>query len=97
MGRYWGYSGKHMLDLSFSGSVKVFGCRPLTKGAAHSGGRRTKTSKGGNRELGGCGYGARALRARAPRALWGFGGRGSGSWMRAERSTARVGEVGGQE
>src|SRR6266508_4249395 len=29
--------------------VKVFGCRPLTDGAAHSGGRRTKTSKGGNR------------------------------------------------
>jgi hypothetical protein len=26
--------------------VKVFGCRPLTNGAAHSGGRLTKTSKG---------------------------------------------------
>jgi hypothetical protein len=29
--------------------VKVFGCRPLTDGAANSGGRRAKTSKGGNR------------------------------------------------
>jgi hypothetical protein len=29
--------------------VKVFGCRPLTDGAARMGGRRRKTSKGGNR------------------------------------------------
>jgi hypothetical protein len=29
--------------------VKVFGCRPLTEGAACMGGRRRKTSKGGNR------------------------------------------------
>jgi len=29
--------------------VKVFGCRPLTGAATDSGGRRTKTSKGGNR------------------------------------------------
>src|ERR1019366_4757901 len=29
--------------------VKVFGCRPLTNGAAHSGDRRTKTSKGRKR------------------------------------------------
>jgi hypothetical protein len=29
--------------------VKVFGCRPLTEGAARMGGRRRKTSKGGNR------------------------------------------------
>jgi len=30
--------------------VKVFGCRPLTDGAARTGGRRRKTSKGGNRD-----------------------------------------------
>src|SRR5262249_37342914 len=29
--------------------VKVFGCQPLTEGAARTGGRRRKTSKGGNR------------------------------------------------
>ena len=83
--------------LHMSAFVKVFGCRPLTKCAAHSGGRRTKTSKGGNRELGGCGYAARAPRASAPRALWGFGGDGSSGRVRAERSTASVVEVGGQE
>jgi hypothetical protein len=33
-----------------SALVKVFGCRPLTKGAARTGGRRPKTSKGGNRD-----------------------------------------------
>jgi hypothetical protein len=32
--------------------VKVFGCRPLTEGAASTGGRRRKTSKGGNRGKG---------------------------------------------
>jgi hypothetical protein len=37
--------------------VKVFGCRPPTKLAAHSGGRRPKTSKGGNRA--GAAWGAR--------------------------------------
>jgi hypothetical protein len=31
--------------------VKVFGCRPLTNRAAHSGGRRRKTAKGGNRGM----------------------------------------------
>ena len=46
-----------------SASVKVFGCRPLTDGATHSGGRRTKTSKGGNRAK---------LNAVVERALWGF-------------------------
>jgi len=29
--------------------VKGFGCRPLTDGAASTGGRRPKASKGGNR------------------------------------------------
>ena len=29
--------------------VKVFGCRPHDDGATCTGGRRTKTSKGGNR------------------------------------------------
>jgi hypothetical protein len=32
-----------------SAPVKGFGCRPLTEGARHSGGRRTKPSKGRNR------------------------------------------------
>jgi hypothetical protein len=32
--------------------VKVFGCRPLTNGAVHCGGRRRKTSRGGNRGKG---------------------------------------------
>jgi hypothetical protein len=30
--------------------VKVFGCRPYDDGAAYCGGRRPKTSKGGNRD-----------------------------------------------
>jgi hypothetical protein len=48
-----------------SGPVKVFGCRPLTDGAANSGGRRPKTSKGGNR---GKGYGgAFYTEARGPK------------------------------
>jgi hypothetical protein len=44
--------------------VKVFGCRPMTDGAATSEGwgRRSKTSKGGNR---GQGYGGGAARAMA--------------------------------
>jgi hypothetical protein len=33
-------------------SYKVFGCRLLTDGAARMGGRRRKTSKGGNRGKG---------------------------------------------
>jgi hypothetical protein len=32
-----------------SAYVKGFGCRPLTGGAANTGGRRPKASKGGNR------------------------------------------------
>jgi hypothetical protein len=46
-------------------NVKVFGCRPLTNHATPCGGRRTKTSKGGNR-----GRDGRA----APQVpgLWGF-------------------------
>ena len=43
--------------------VKVCGCRPHDGGAAHTGGRRTQTSKGGNR--GRCGEAARQT-------LWGF-------------------------
>jgi hypothetical protein len=35
-----------------SAFVKVFGCRPHEGGAAHSGGRRPQTSKGGNRGKG---------------------------------------------
>jgi hypothetical protein len=34
--------------------VKVFGCRPHTSAATGSGGRRTKTSRGGNRGKGTC-------------------------------------------
>ena len=41
--------------------VKVFGCRPLTNEVACSGGRRTKTSKGGNRAKGERGSGACAM------------------------------------
>src|SRR6266545_2026156 len=88
---------KSRSEQMFSGYVKVFGCRPHDDGARYSVGRRTKTSKGGNREIGGCGDSARAPRASAPRALWGFGGDGSSGWVRAERSTASVGEVGAQE
>src|ERR1700682_4691172 len=40
---------KLLCALHESGSVKVFGCRPHEGGAARSEGRRTKTSKGGNR------------------------------------------------
>src|SRR5258705_9298695 len=43
--------------------VKVCGCRPHEGGAACTGGRRTQTSKGGNR--GRCGESARQM-------LWGF-------------------------
>jgi hypothetical protein len=46
-----------------SASVKGFGCRPLTEGARHSGGRRTKPSKGRNRGK---------WDAIVQRALWGF-------------------------
>ena len=35
-----------------SSVVKVFGCRPHEGGAAYTGGRRPKTSKGGNRGRG---------------------------------------------
>src|SRR5580658_11327078 len=45
--------------------VKVCGCRPYEGGAAHTGGRRTQTSNGGNR--GRCGEVARQT-------LCGFGG-----------------------
>jgi hypothetical protein len=34
---------------NMSAPVKVFGCRPIPDGATASEGRRTKTSKGGNR------------------------------------------------
>jgi hypothetical protein len=33
-----------------SAFVKVFGCRPMTVDAPHTEGRRTKTSRGGNRD-----------------------------------------------
>jgi hypothetical protein len=39
--------------------VKVFGCRPRADSAADSGGRRPKTSKGGNRGKGYVGGAAR--------------------------------------
>ena len=48
-----------------SAPVKVFGCRPHDGGAAHAGGRRPQTSKGGNRGMSG----------EVPRqTLWGFDG-----------------------
>ena len=78
--------------LATSGAVKVFGCRPMTDSAAHSEGRRPKTSTGGNRELGRCGGAASALRA-----LWGFDRDGSIDGKRATRSMATVDEVGGHE
>jgi hypothetical protein len=56
-----------------SAPVKVFGCRPLTNDAALSGGRRTKTSKGGNRGKGYVGGAARyngALAAAFGRQRW---------------------------
>src|SRR5450432_2659142 len=55
--RCWGQSGKHLLAASIAPFVKVFGCRPHEGGAADTGGRRTQTSKGGNR--GRCGEVAR--------------------------------------
>jgi hypothetical protein len=45
-------TGLLMLIASFVDPVKVFGCRPDTNDAAGSGGRRRKTSKGGNRDEG---------------------------------------------
>ena len=57
-----------MLARSFTAFVKGFGCRPLTDGAAVSGGRRPKACKGGNRDE------ERDNRA----GLWGFGS-GSGA------------------
>ena len=59
----------------------------MTDGAAHSEGRRPKTSKGGNRELGRCGGAASALPA-----LWGFDRDGSIDGKRAARSMATVDE-----
>jgi hypothetical protein len=38
-----------MLGVRFSQFVKVFGCRPHDDSATCTVGRRTKTSKGGNR------------------------------------------------
>jgi hypothetical protein len=40
------------LDIVMAASVKVCGCRPDEGGASHTGGRRTQTSKGGNRGRG---------------------------------------------
>src|SRR5262245_30300794 len=44
-----GYRRSRFAAPHMSAFVKVFGCRPLTDGAARMGGRRRKTSKGGNR------------------------------------------------
>ena len=46
---------------SISVFVKLFGCRPHEGGAAHSGGRRTQTSKGGNRGKGYVGLAAGSM------------------------------------
>jgi hypothetical protein len=46
-----------------SGCVQGFGCRPLTDGATHSGGRPTKPCKGRNRGK---------WDVVVQRALWGF-------------------------
>jgi hypothetical protein len=54
MSAFLGKSGNHLRLMSFSEFVKVFGCRPLMDSAASAGGRRTKTSKGGNRDGGTC-------------------------------------------
>jgi hypothetical protein len=50
-----------------SESVQVFGCRPDDGGAAYSGGRRTKTSKGGNRDEGRVRWMAWAMMAKGER------------------------------
>ena len=50
-----------------SAFVKGFGCRPLTEGAASTGGRRRKTSKGGNRGKGYVGDAACAMGICLPR------------------------------
>jgi hypothetical protein len=47
-----------------SGIVKVCGWRPHDGGAEHAGGRRTQTSKGGNRGR---------FNEAARKMLWGFG------------------------
>jgi hypothetical protein len=49
--------------LTMIAPYKVFGCRPLACLAAGTGGRRPKTSKGGNRD---------GERVAVSRALWGF-------------------------
>src|SRR5262245_13794655 len=46
---------------SMSPLVKVFGCRPLADGSARMGGRRRKTSKGGNRGKGDEGGSSRTM------------------------------------
>jgi hypothetical protein len=52
-----------LLQLLRSGFVQVFGCRPHDDVATCSGGRRRKTSKGGNRAGGtrGCAPGAMGI------------------------------------
>jgi hypothetical protein len=54
-------------------------CRRCTSGAAYTGGRRTKTSKGGNRDEGTAGVRL---------ALWGFEGSGRGVCDAGTRSQA---------
>ena len=70
-----------------SATVKVFGCRPLTDGAATSGGRRRKTSKGGNRDEEGDNGGA----------LWGFGSGSGAIAVTAGRADGLFGAAGRAE
>ena len=49
MSRRLNGAGDAACSLITSEFVKVFGCRPHDGGAAHTGGRRPQTSKGGNR------------------------------------------------
>ena len=44
--------GPNLINRAMSAFVKVFGCRPHDGGAAHTGGWRPQTSKGGNRGKG---------------------------------------------
>ena len=52
LGRFQNQSRHRLNRPKMSAHVKVFGCRPMTNGAANSEGRRSKTSKGGNRGKG---------------------------------------------
>jgi hypothetical protein len=61
MSAKWGVERKSPDHGQCDAIVKGFGCRPLTSGAACTGGRRPKASKGGNRGKGYVGGAARSM------------------------------------